>query len=106
MQPLLPEKESRNGTGDKMLAQATARPMSIPLGAAFRYPSAFDWYGCVRASVLQAFKQAPNAHPLRLGAWFATCANRLKRPAGGYPALESGLHPDTYFIDRTDRSSF
>jgi|UPI000305A4C6 hypothetical protein len=44
MQPLLPEKESRNGTGAMTLAQATARPMSIPLGAAFRYPSAFDWY--------------------------------------------------------------
>jgi hypothetical protein len=44
MQPLLPEKESRNGTGAMTLAQATARPMSIPLRIAFRYPSAFDWY--------------------------------------------------------------
>jgi hypothetical protein len=56
MQPLLPEKESRNGTGATCLAQAKycgpaqaifigkaspAVPASIPLSSAFRYPSAF-----------------------------------------------------------------
>jgi len=44
MQPLLPEKESRNGTGAKMLVQAKYCAAAIPLGAAFRYPSDFDRY--------------------------------------------------------------
>jgi hypothetical protein len=44
MQPLLPEKESGNGTGAKFLAQAKSRAMSIPLSDGFRYPSGFDRY--------------------------------------------------------------
>jgi hypothetical protein len=44
MQPLLPEKESRNGTGAISLVQAKYRALSIPLGVGFRYPSFFDWY--------------------------------------------------------------
>jgi hypothetical protein len=36
MQPLLPEKESRNGTGATCLAQAKYRAMSIPLSDSFR----------------------------------------------------------------------
>jgi hypothetical protein len=44
MKPLLPEKESRNGTGAKMLAQAKYCAAAIPLGVAFRYPSDFDRY--------------------------------------------------------------
>jgi hypothetical protein len=44
MQPLLPEKESGNGTGAKMLAQAKYRAASIPLSDVFRYPSDFDRY--------------------------------------------------------------
>jgi hypothetical protein len=44
MQPLLPEKESGNGTGAISLAQAKYRAMSIPLSDGFRYPSFFDRY--------------------------------------------------------------
>ncbi|CAI8951477.1 hypothetical protein EMIT093MI4_70209 [Pseudomonas sp. IT-93MI4] len=43
MKPLLPEKESGNGTGAKMLAQAKYCA-AIPLGVGFRYPSDFDRY--------------------------------------------------------------
>jgi hypothetical protein len=45
MQPLLPEKESGNGTGATGLVQAKYRALSIPLSDGFRYPSFFDWYG-------------------------------------------------------------
>jgi hypothetical protein len=45
MQPLLPEKESGNGTGAIGLVQAKYRALSIPLSDGFRYPSFFDWYG-------------------------------------------------------------
>jgi len=44
MKPLLPEKESGNGTGAKFLAQAKSRAVSIPLSDGFRYPSGFDRY--------------------------------------------------------------
>jgi len=44
MQPLLPEKESRNGTGAISLVQAKYRALSIPLSDGFRYPSSFDRY--------------------------------------------------------------
>ncbi|HEX8542125.1 MAG TPA: hypothetical protein VF671_10500, partial [Pseudomonas sp.] len=44
MQPLLPEKESGNGTGAISLAQAKYRTVSIPLSDGFRYPSFFDRY--------------------------------------------------------------
>jgi hypothetical protein len=50
MKPLLPEKESRNGTGAKMLAQAKYCAAAIPLGAGFRYPSDFDRYRQARPS--------------------------------------------------------
>jgi hypothetical protein len=45
MRPLLPEKESRNGTGAISLAQAKYRATSIPLSDAFRYPLFFGQYG-------------------------------------------------------------
>jgi hypothetical protein len=44
MQPLLPEKESRNGTGAISLVQAKYHAVSIPLSDGFRYPSFFDRY--------------------------------------------------------------
>jgi hypothetical protein len=44
MQPLLPEKESGNGTGAKMLVQAKYCARAIPLSDGFRYPSDFDRY--------------------------------------------------------------
>jgi len=44
MQPLLPEKESRNGTGAISLVQAKYHALSIPLSDGFRYPSFFDRY--------------------------------------------------------------
>jgi hypothetical protein len=44
MQPLLPEKESGNGTGAIRLVQAKYHAVSIPLSDAFRYPSDFDRY--------------------------------------------------------------
>jgi hypothetical protein len=63
MQPLLPEKESRNGTGATGLAQAKYRAASIPLSAGFRYPSSFDRYWpaahLVRSVVSVARSPAP-----------------------------------------------
>jgi hypothetical protein len=53
MQPLLPEKESGNGTGAFRLAQAKYHATSIPLSDAFRYPSIFGRYGSP-ASLVQA----------------------------------------------------
>jgi hypothetical protein len=44
MQPLLPEKESGNGTGAISLVQAKYHAVSIPLSDGFRYPSFFDRY--------------------------------------------------------------
>jgi len=44
MQPLLPEKESGNGTGAISLVQAKYHALSIPLSDGFRYPSFFDRY--------------------------------------------------------------
>jgi hypothetical protein len=44
MQPLLPEKESGNGTGAISLVQAKYHATSIPLSDAFRYPSVFGRY--------------------------------------------------------------
>jgi len=83
MKPLLPEKESRNGTGAKMLAQAKYCAAAIPLGAGFRYPSDFDRYRQARASGF-------SLHFRHHKPWSSVAASR-SRPAGARRNLPSGV---------------
>jgi hypothetical protein len=64
MRPLLPEKESRNGTGAISLAQAKYHAMSIPLSDAFRYPLLFGQYGSSAQLVQSVYFAARTLAPM------------------------------------------
>jgi hypothetical protein len=105
MQPLLPEKESRNGTGAKMLVQAKYCAAAIPLGAAFRYPSDFDRYRQARTSGLSLHFRHHKPRSSVATALFLPYWSTVQRAPGLSEFASAGSPPAKQADGSTDRSS-